>query len=156
MPGGVVAVTGGIGGAKLALGLYRALPANELTAIVNTGDDFEHLGLKICPDIDTTLYTLAGIANTELGWGRQDETWSFMDTLGSLGGETWFRLGDRDLALHVARTRALSAGQSLSAFTARTSDAFLSWSRRSLRGASTTSRASAARSNPPVDRPAFT
>ncbi|HEY2809268.1 MAG TPA: 2-phospho-L-lactate transferase [Steroidobacteraceae bacterium] len=118
MPGGVVAISGGIGGAKLALGLYRVLPTNKLTIIVNTGDDFDHLGLRICPDLDTTLYTVAGLANTELGWGRHDETWSFMETLGALGGETWFRLGDRDLALHVQRTRSLAAGQSLSAFTA--------------------------------------
>ncbi len=118
MPGGVVAISGGIGGAKLALGLYRVLPAQQLTVIVNTGDDFDHLGLRICPDLDTTLYTLAGLANTELGWGRHDETWSFMETLGALGGETWFRLGDRDLALHAERTRALAAGQSLSTFIA--------------------------------------
>jgi LPPG:FO 2-phospho-L-lactate transferase len=119
MSGGVVAISGGIGGAKLALGLYRVLPGNELTVIVNTGDDFDHLGLRICPDLDTTLYTLAGIANTELGWGRQDETWSFMDTLGALGGETWFRLGDRDLALHVARTQDLAAGHSVSTCTTK-------------------------------------
>src|SRR5262249_844093 len=118
MPGGVVAISGGIGGAKLALGLYRVLPPGELTVIVNTGDDFEHLGRVVCPDSDTTLYTLAGIANPELGWGRRDETWSFMETLGVLGGETWFRLGDRDLALHLERTRQLAAGQSLSTFIA--------------------------------------
>jgi LPPG:FO 2-phospho-L-lactate transferase len=117
MPG-VVAISGGIGGAKLALGLYRVLPAQGLRVIVNCGDDFEHLGLRICPDIDTTLYTLAGLANPELGWGRRDETWAFMDTLGSLGGDTWFRLGDRDLALHVERTQRLTAGQSLSTITA--------------------------------------
>ena len=90
----VVALSGGVGGAKLALGLYRVLPADTLTVIVNTGDDFEHLGLHICPDLDTTLYTLAGLANPELGWGRRDETWTFMQTLEALGGETWFRLGD--------------------------------------------------------------
>ena len=115
MPG-VVAISGGIGGAKLALGLYRLLPAQELTVIVNCGDDFDHLGLRICPDIDTTLYTLGGLANTALGWGRQDESWTFMETLGALGGPTWFRLGDRDLALHVERTRRLAAGESLSTF----------------------------------------
>ena len=115
---GVVAISGGIGGAKLALGLYRLLPAHGLSVIVNCGDDFEHLGLRICPDLDTTLYTLAGIANPELGWGRRDETWAFMETLGELGGPTWFRLGDRDLALHVERTQRLAAGQSLSAFMA--------------------------------------
>ena len=111
----VVALSGGIGGAKLALGLYRVLPPSALTLIVNTGDDFEHLGLTICPDLDTTLYTLAGLANPELGWGRRDETWTFMKTLESLGAETWFRLGDADLALHVERTQRLKANQTLSA-----------------------------------------
>jgi LPPG:FO 2-phospho-L-lactate transferase len=115
MSGAVIAVSGGIGGAKLALGLYRVLPAGQLSVIINGGDDFDHLGLRICPDVDTTLYTLAGIANPELGWGRRDETWSFMDTLAALGGQTWFRLGDRDLALHVERTRRLATGESLSA-----------------------------------------
>ena len=114
MPG-VVAISGGIGGAKLALGLYRVLPAQALSVIVNCGDDFDHLALRICPDIDTTLYTLAGIANPELGWGRRDETWAFMDTLAELGGPSWFRLGDRDLALHAERTRRLATGEPLSA-----------------------------------------
>jgi LPPG:FO 2-phospho-L-lactate transferase len=86
--------------------------------VVNTGDDFEHLGLCISPDIDTVTYTLAGLANRELGWGRQDETWSFMETTEALGGETWFRLGDRDVALHVERTRRLRRGETLSAVTA--------------------------------------
>jgi LPPG:FO 2-phospho-L-lactate transferase len=81
----------------------------------NTGDDFEHLGLSISPDMDTVLYTLAGIANPETGWGRADETWTFMQALESLGGETWFRLGDADLAIHVERTRRLAAGENLSA-----------------------------------------
>ena len=114
----VVALSGGVGGAKLALGLSRVLPAEELLVVCNTGDDFEHLGLCISPDIDTVIYTLAGLANPELGWGRRDETWSFMETLDTLGGETWFRLGDRDLALHVERTRRLRAGETLSAITA--------------------------------------
>jgi LPPG:FO 2-phospho-L-lactate transferase len=118
MPAEVIAISGGIGGAKLALGLYRVVPKDQLRVIVNCGDDFDHLGLRICPDIDTTLYTLAGLANPEVGWGRHDETWSFMDTLGALGGATWFRLGDRDLAVHVERTRRLAAGESLSRFTA--------------------------------------
>jgi LPPG:FO 2-phospho-L-lactate transferase len=111
--GFVVALTGGVGGAKLCLGLQRVLPAGALRVIVNTGDDFEHLGLAISPDIDTTLYTLAGLANTELGWGRQDETWSCMRVLATLGGPTWFRLGDGDLALHLERTRRLAAGERL-------------------------------------------
>ena len=114
----VVALSGGVGGAKLALGLSRVLPADELLVVCNTGDDFEHLGLCISPDIDTVMYTLAGVANPELGWGRGDETWSFMETLDTLGGETWFRLGDRDLAVHVERTRRLRAGETLSAITA--------------------------------------
>ena len=109
----IVALSGGIGGAKLCLGLQRLLPAGALQVIVNTGDDFEHLGLSICPDLDTTLYTLAGLANTELGWGRRDETWTFLRVLESLGGPTWFRLGDGDLALHVERTRRLDAGETL-------------------------------------------
>jgi LPPG:FO 2-phospho-L-lactate transferase len=114
----VIALSGGIGGAKLALGLSRVLPPEELLIVANTGDDFEYLGLSISPDIDTLTYALAGLDNTELGWGRRDETWSFMETLGALGGETWFRLGDRDLALHVERTRRLRAGDTLSAITA--------------------------------------
>jgi LPPG:FO 2-phospho-L-lactate transferase len=111
----IVALSGGVGGAKLALGLYRVLPLHALTVIVNTGDDFEHLGLTVCPDVDTTLYTLADLANPEQGWGRRNETWTFMNVLEALGGETWFRLGDGDLALHVERTRRLRAGETLSA-----------------------------------------
>ena len=111
----VVALTGGIGGAKLALGLHRVLPPGALACIVNTGDDFVHLGLHVSPDLDTTLYTLAGCENPEQGWGRRDETWTFMRALEELGGETWFRLGDGDLALHVERTRRLAAGETLSA-----------------------------------------
>ena len=113
----IIALSGGVGGAKLALGLSRILPAEDLLVVVNTGDDFEHLGLSISPDIDTVTYTLAGLANRELGWGRHDETWSFMETMESLGGETWFRLGDRDVALHVERTKRLRRGESLSAVT---------------------------------------
>ncbi len=113
----VVALSGGIGGAKLALGLYRVLPPDALTVVANTGDDFEHLGLSVSPDIDTLLYTLAGIDNPETGWGRRGETWTFMAALAQLGGETWFQLGDGDLATHVERTRRLAAGESLSAVT---------------------------------------
>jgi LPPG:FO 2-phospho-L-lactate transferase len=113
------ALTGGVGGAKLVDGLYRLLPANSLTAIVNTGDDFRHFGLPISPDIDTLLYTLSGKSNQTLGWGREGETWNFMAALRSLGGEGWFNLGDGDLALHVMRCAALEAGDTLSAVTAR-------------------------------------
>jgi len=115
--GFVLALSGGIGGAKLALGLYRILPPGALTVVANTGDDFEHLGLTISPDIDTLFYTLAGLDNGELGWGRRNETWTFMAALGSLGGDTWFNLGDGDLATHVERTRRLAAGESLSQIT---------------------------------------
>ena len=112
--GTVVALSGGVGGAKLALGLYRVLPPDALTVVCNPGDDFDHLGLRICPDADTVLYTLAGVANPETGWGRAGETWTFMEGLAWLGGETWFRLGDGDLALHVERTRRLAGGEPLS------------------------------------------
>jgi LPPG:FO 2-phospho-L-lactate transferase len=93
------------------------LPPEELLIIANTGDDFEHYGLTICPDTDTLLYTLAELDNPQLGWGRADESWAFMETLASLGGADWFRLGDRDLALHVLRSHRLRAGDSLSAIT---------------------------------------
>jgi LPPG:FO 2-phospho-L-lactate transferase len=115
--GFVLALSGGIGGAKLALGLYRTLSPRALTVVANTGDDFEHLGLSVSPDLDTLLYTLAGIDNPETGWGRRDETWTFMAALESLGGETWFKLGDGDLATHTERTRRLAAGESLSQIT---------------------------------------
>jgi LPPG:FO 2-phospho-L-lactate transferase len=114
----VLALCGGIGGAKLALGLYRVLDAGQLTVVVNTGDDFEHLGLNISPDLDTVLYTLGGVADPERGWGRAQETWQFMESLRRMGGETWFQLGDRDLAMHVLRTQWLKTGKSLSAFAA--------------------------------------
>jgi LPPG:FO 2-phospho-L-lactate transferase len=113
----VLALSGGVGGAKLALGLARVLPPGGLTVVANTGDDFEHLGLHIAPDLDTLTYVLAGLDNLETGWGRRDETWSFMAALAELGGETWFRLGDRDLAMHVERTRRLKAGETLAAVT---------------------------------------
>lgn len=118
LAGSVLALSGGIGGAKLCLGLQRVLPPGALNVIVNTGDDFEHLGLSISPDLDTTLYTLAGLANPELGWGRREETWTFMQVLETLGGPTWFKLGDGDLALHIERTRRLASGETLSAITA--------------------------------------
>jgi LPPG:FO 2-phospho-L-lactate transferase len=112
--GPVLALSGGVGGAKLALGLSRILPPDTLTVVANTGDDFEHLGLSISPDLDTLLYTLSGEANPELGWGRRGETWTFMAALEKLGGADWFRLGDGDLATHVERTRRLAAGETLS------------------------------------------
>jgi LPPG:FO 2-phospho-L-lactate transferase len=99
----VTVLTGGVGGAKLVLGLTQVMPPEDITAIINTGDDFFHLGLPISPDIDTLLYTLAGKANAAQGWGREDESWSFMTALKSLGGPGWFNLGDGDLALHVMR-----------------------------------------------------
>jgi LPPG:FO 2-phospho-L-lactate transferase len=113
----VVALCGGIGGAKLALGLSRLL-GGDLMVVVNTGDDFEHLGLAISPDLDTVMYTLAGLDDPQRGWGRRNETWTFMAALAALGGETWFALGDGDLATHVERTRRRAAGESLSAVTA--------------------------------------
>jgi LPPG:FO 2-phospho-L-lactate transferase len=124
LAGPVVALCGGIGGAKLALGLYRYLGPNELTMVVNTGDDFEHLGLHISPDLDTVLYTLSGRNNLDTGWGRAGETWNFMAALEELGGETWFQLGDKDLALHVERTRRLRAGEPLSRITADFAERF--------------------------------
>ncbi|MFZ6031336.1 MAG: 2-phospho-L-lactate transferase [Chloroflexota bacterium] len=113
----VVALAGGVGGAKMVHGLAQCLPAENLTVIVNVGDDFEHLGLKICPDLDTVCYTLAGIANPVTGWGQADETWQAFHALEKLGGPAWFRLGDRDLATHLERTRRLRQGQPLSQIT---------------------------------------
>ncbi|HLY04496.1 MAG TPA: 2-phospho-L-lactate transferase [Rhizomicrobium sp.] len=120
----VLAISGGVGGAKLLRGFYRILPPGTLAALINTGDDFEHLGLHISPDIDTALYTLAGLAHPEQGWGRADETWNFMAALESIGGETWFRLGDADLALHVERTRRLRAGETLTSITRHFAERF--------------------------------
>jgi LPPG:FO 2-phospho-L-lactate transferase len=120
----VLALSGGVGGAKLLRGLYAILPADSLASIVNTGDDFEHLGLHISPDIDTALYTLAGLAHPGQGWGRRDETWTFMCALKELGGETWFGLGDADLALHVERTRRLAGGERLSGIIAHFARSF--------------------------------
>jgi LPPG:FO 2-phospho-L-lactate transferase len=123
LTGHVVALCGGVGGAKLAHGLAMALPAEDLSIIVNTGDDFEHLGLHIAPDLDSVLYALAGLSDPVRGWGRRDESWTFMEALRGLGGESWFRLGDRDLALHVERTWRLARGATLSAVTAQLSRA---------------------------------
>jgi LPPG:FO 2-phospho-L-lactate transferase len=113
----IVALAGGVGGAKLAHGLAQVLPPEDLTVIVNTGDDFEHYGLYICPDLDTVCYTLAGMANPETGWGRADETWNMIGNLSKLGGIDWFKLGDKDLGTHLERTRRLKEGYSLSQVT---------------------------------------
>jgi LPPG:FO 2-phospho-L-lactate transferase len=113
----ILALAGGVGGAKLAAGLQAVL-GDSITVIVNTGDDFTHLGLCISPDLDTVMYTLAGINNTETGWGLAGETWSFMAMTRKLGGETWFNLGDHDLAVHVERTRRIAEGESLSSISA--------------------------------------
>ena len=115
----IVALAGGVGGARLAVGLTQILSARDLAIVVNTADDFEHLGLTVCPDLDTVVYTLAGKNNPATGWGRARETWSCMQTLAELGGPTWFNLGDRDLALNLIRTQALAHGERLSQVTAR-------------------------------------
>jgi len=113
----IVALAGGVGGAKLAHGLAQILPPEDLTVIVNTGDDFEHYGLYICPDLDTVCYTLAGLANPETGWGRTGESWNVIENTAKLGGPTWFRLGDRGLGTHHERTRRIKEGQCLSEIT---------------------------------------
>ena len=113
----IVALAGGVGGAKLAHGLAQVLPHEDLTVIVNTGDDFEPYGLYICPDLDTVCYTLAGLANPETGWGRVDETWNVIENAAKLGGPDWFRLGDKDLGTHLERTRRLQEGDLLSQIT---------------------------------------
>jgi len=113
----IVALAGGGGGAKLADGLAQILPPEDLTIIANTGDDFEHLGLYISPDLDTLCYTLAGLSNPETGWGRRDESFLVLENLQRLAGPDWFRLGDQDLATHLERTRRLQVGQPLSQIT---------------------------------------
>lgn len=113
----VLAITGGVGGTKLAVGLAKVLQPHEVVFLVNTGDDFKHLGLHISPDLDTLTYTLANSVCPTKGWGRRDETWSFMTTLQELGGPAWFQLGDKDLALHGYRTHLLENGCSLSEVT---------------------------------------
>jgi len=114
-----LALSGGVGGAKLALGLSKVLPADALTIGVNVGDDFEHLGLTICPDIDTVLYTLSDRVHPQQGWGRNDESWGVLDELKRLNAESWFLLGDRDIALHLLRLQLRQQGLSLSEITAR-------------------------------------
>lgn len=113
----IVALAGGVGGAKFVHGLAQIIPPEDLTVIVNTGDDFEHYGLYICPDLDTVCYTLAGSANPETGWGRVNETWNVIENASKLGGPAWFRLGDQDLGTHLERTRRLKEGDALSQIT---------------------------------------
>ncbi|AXB76412.1 2-phospho-L-lactate transferase [Novosphingobium sp. P6W] len=115
----VLALSGGVGGAKLAAGLAAVLAPEDLTIVVNTGDDFEHLGLTICPDIDSVTYALAGLNDTGRGWGVQDETWQMMAMLRGLGEADWFNLGDRDMGMHIARSWRLREGETLSQVTAR-------------------------------------
>ncbi len=112
----IAALAGGVGGAKLIDGLSRVLPKGCLTAIVNVGDDFEFFGLKICPDLDTVIYTLANKENTKTGWGRANDTWHALEVIRDLGGTTWFQLGDADLGLHLERTRLIRSGTTLNEF----------------------------------------
>ena len=120
----VTVLAGGLGGSRFALALAETIGPSELTIVGNVGDDVEVLGLHVSPDLDTILYTLAGRLDESKGWGRVDESWHALETVGELGGETWFRLGDRDLGLHLVRTDALSRGEPLSAVTARLARAF--------------------------------
>ena len=112
-----IALSGGIGGAKLCFGLNQILEPKQLQVIANTGDDFLYLGFYISPDIDTLIYTLAGINNKEEGWGRADETWKTHNVLGQLGADNWFKLGDKDLALHLHRSKAMRNGETLTSIT---------------------------------------
>jgi LPPG:FO 2-phospho-L-lactate transferase len=112
-------LSGGGGGARFLRGVVEAVDPAEVTAIVNVGDDLDVLGVSVSPDLDGVLYALAGIGDEERGWGRGHETWNALATVEDLGGESWFRLGDRDLGLHLVRTQALRAGEPLSAVTAR-------------------------------------
>jgi LPPG:FO 2-phospho-L-lactate transferase len=114
----ILALAGGVGGAKLADGIYRLVPKVELTVIVNTGDDFTHFGLNISPDLDTVCYNLAGMENPETVWGRGSENWETMDLIKDLGGPDWFSLGNKDLATNLERTRRLNEGEPLSKITA--------------------------------------
>jgi LPPG:FO 2-phospho-L-lactate transferase len=122
--GGVVVLSGGVGGARFLRGLVAVVEATAVTAVVNVGDDLEILGLHVSPDLDSVLYTLAGLADEERGWGRAGETWAALEEAGRAGGETWFKLGDRDIGLHLVRTEALRRGEPLSAVTARLGERF--------------------------------
>ena len=115
----IVALSGGVGGARFLRGLVDVVPQRDVTVVGNVGDDVEFLGLHVSPDLDSILYTLGGLGDEERGWGRAGETWNALETVGELGGEAWFRLGDRDLGLHLVRTQSLRAGEPLSAVTAR-------------------------------------
>jgi LPPG:FO 2-phospho-L-lactate transferase len=120
----IVALAGGVGGGRMAAGLAAVLPPRELTVVVNTGDDFEHMGFTICPDLDSVMYAVAGVNNPKTGWGRAGESWHFMEELQRLGGEGWFNLGDRDLAVHVLRREALARGEPLSQVTRNLAERF--------------------------------
>jgi LPPG:FO 2-phospho-L-lactate transferase len=122
--GRTAVLSGGVGGARFLRGLVDAVDPAGVTVVGNVGDDVEVLGLHVCPDLDSILYALAGVADEERGWGRADETWLALDEVGRLGGETWFRLGDRDLGVHLVRTQALHAGEPLSVITRRLAAAF--------------------------------
>jgi len=115
----IAVLAGGVGGARFVQALTEVVPPGDVTVIANVGDDLEVHGLHVSPDLDTLLYTLAGLGDEERGWGRADETWNARDTIEQLGGETWFQLGDRDLGLHLVRTEALRSGEPLSAATAK-------------------------------------
>ena len=115
----VVVLSGGVGGARFVQGLVDVVEPSDVTVVGNVGDDLEVLGLHVSPDLDSILYALAGLNDERRGWGRADETWRVLETVGALGGETWFRLGDLDLGLHLVRTQALSAGEPLSRVTLR-------------------------------------
>lgn len=114
----IVALAGGVGGAKFVKGLAQIVPDQDLTVIVNTGDDFVHMGLNISPDLDTVMYTLAGLSNEITGWGRKDETWNTLESLKKMNSETWFSLGDSDIATHMERSRLLASGLNLTEVTA--------------------------------------
>ena len=119
----VVLLSGGVGGARFARGLVDVAGGENLTVVGNVGDDLEVLGMSVSPDLDSILYALAGLHDEERGWGRAGETWEALATVSTLGGEDWFRLGDRDLGLHLVRTQALRAGEPLSSVTARLASA---------------------------------
>lgn len=113
----ILCLSGGVGGARFAEGLQRALPSGHLSIVVNTADDFDYLGLRICPDLDSVLYSLGGLNDTQRGWGRSGETWECQGVLKKLGDPAWFALGDRDLAIHLIRTKDLHMGKSLAQIT---------------------------------------